>query len=233
MQPDLLPLVSAIIPVYNGAAFLAEAIESILAQTYPKHEIIVVDDGSSDRTREIAQSYPVIRYLHQAHAGTAAARNRGVENAKGLYLAFLDADDLWMPDKLALQVAAFQADPTLEMVSGHVEQFVNPGQEQAYSASALPIPGYSTIAILIKRSALGSVGRFLEEHETAETIGWFSSLIDRDQRVLVLPEVVAKRRIHGANSSLRNQAEKNRSMIRILKKSIERKRAIQRDKKNG
>jgi glycosyltransferase involved in cell wall biosynthesis len=224
-QPELAPRVSVIIPVFNGEQFLAEAIESVLAQSYASHEVIVVDDGSTDRTPQIAQSYASVKYVRQANSGTAAARNRGIEMARGEYLAFLDADDVWMADKLALQMAAFEADPSLEVVSGYVEQFIEAGQEDRYSVPAAPTAGYSTIAILMRRGVMDSVGLFHEEAVTGETINWFARFIDKQPRLLMLPQIVARRRIHGNNAGIRNQKEKQHNMIRTLKSSIERKRA--------
>jgi len=225
MKPDLEPFVSVIVPAYNAENFLGEAIESILAQTYQSYEIIVVDDGSKDRTREIVSLYPSVIYVYQTNAGTAAARNRGVEVARGEYLSFLDADDLWMPDKLQLQMAAFLADKNLEVVSGYVEQFVEPGQTQKYNYYPKPIPGYSSIAILIKQNVFKEIGLFHEDLLYAEIVSWFADLIDRKQKIMMLPDVVARRRIHGENSGLKDPIEKNREIIRILKNSIDRKRA--------
>lgn len=99
------PTVSVIIPVYNGERFLAEAIRSALDQTLSPAEIIVIDDGSTDASAEVARGFgPPVRVLAQANLGPAAARNLGVAHAAGDLLAFLDADDLWMPEKLAYQV---------------------------------------------------------------------------------------------------------------------------------
>jgi glycosyltransferase involved in cell wall biosynthesis len=219
------PLVSVVIPVYNGARFLAEAIESVLAQTYRTFEVVVVDDGSTDSTPDIARGYTSVRYVRRAHEGTAAARNHGVRNSTGEFLAFLDADDLWMPDKLRLQMQAFEADPGLEIVSGLVEQFVTPDLEGRYSIPAAPQEGYSTIAMVIRRRVLEDLGGFEKETLTAETIAWFVQLADRKISMRILPDVVARRRIHGDNATLRNREEKHRNMMQILRSSIERKRA--------
>ena len=101
-------LVSVITPCYNGAAYVSQTIESVLSQTYPHWEMIVVDDGSKDSSAEIVRSYaekdPRIILLQQENAGSAAARNNGIRNAKGRYLALLDADDLWEPDFLEEQI---------------------------------------------------------------------------------------------------------------------------------
>ena len=111
------PRVSVIIPVYQGDRFLAEAVESVLNQTYTHCEIIVIDDGSTDNSREVLEPYvDKIRYVFQENQGVAAARNYGIKIAKGELIAFLDQDDLWWPDKLALQVACFDAQPELGIV---------------------------------------------------------------------------------------------------------------------
>src|SRR6476619_4299573 len=98
------PLVSVIIPVYNGARYLRAALESVFAQSYCNFEVIVVDDGSVDDSGVIAQSFPEVRYINQTNQGVAAARNHGIEVARGEYFAFLDQDDLWTPEKLKLQI---------------------------------------------------------------------------------------------------------------------------------
>src|SRR6476660_1471039 len=107
------PLVSVIIPVYNGTCYLRAALESVFAQTYRPFEVIVVDDGSLDDSGVIAQSFDDVRYIHQENQGVAAARNNGIEVARGEFLAFLDQDDLWTPEKLKLQMGHLLSDPEL------------------------------------------------------------------------------------------------------------------------
>ncbi len=117
------PSISVVIPVFNGEKFLHQAISSALQQTYPPHEIIVVDDGSSDATGQIAASFgSSIRFLKQVNQGPSAARNLGTQASTGNWIAFLDADDLWFPDKLAMQVAALEAHPDAGLLyTGRVE----------------------------------------------------------------------------------------------------------------
>jgi len=116
--------VSVIIPVYNGEFYLAEALESVLSQSFPPSEIVVVDDGSTDCSPATAKRYDSeIRYLYQKNMGTAVARNRGIKEARGNFFAFLDQDDVWEPQKLEMQVNAFQNDSGLDIVFGHVQQF--------------------------------------------------------------------------------------------------------------
>jgi glycosyltransferase involved in cell wall biosynthesis len=109
--------VSAVIPCYNYGRYLARAIDSILAQTYPVSEIIVVDDGSTDNTREVALSYADrVRYIFQQNRGPSAARNRGIRAASGEWIAILDADDWWMPEKTELQLATARSEPKVVLV---------------------------------------------------------------------------------------------------------------------
>src|SRR4026207_1616410 len=121
------PLVSVIIPVYNYDRYLGEAIESVLSQTYQQLEVIVVDDGSTDQSGEVARSFDGrgVRYCQQVHAGIGPARNKGVELAQGDYIAFLDADDRWPLEKLERQLRAFESDPELEMCFGQALQLQN------------------------------------------------------------------------------------------------------------
>jgi glycosyltransferase involved in cell wall biosynthesis len=92
--------ITAAIPVYNGEAFLADAIESVLAQTFRPSEVLVIDDGSTDGSADVARRYPEVRYVHQENRGDAGARNAAIEHAQGDHIAFLDADDVWKPRKL-------------------------------------------------------------------------------------------------------------------------------------
>ena len=118
IQPqNELPLISAVIPVYNGEAFVADAIRSVLAQTYPRVECVVVDDGSHDRTAEVIRSFgDVVRYLWKPTGGVASARNAGVSAARGEYVAFVDADDTWLPEKLDRQMGLLRERPDCGLI---------------------------------------------------------------------------------------------------------------------
>jgi glycosyltransferase involved in cell wall biosynthesis len=111
--------ISVVVPVFNGAPFLAGALASVATQGCRPREVIVIDDGSTDGSHAIAEAWgPPMRVFRQANAGPAAARNRGIEQATGRYLAFLDADDLWPRDKLARQLAVLETRPELDMILG-------------------------------------------------------------------------------------------------------------------
>jgi glycosyltransferase involved in cell wall biosynthesis len=116
-------LVSVIIPCYNHGRYLSKAIESVLAQTYNHFEIIVVDDGSVDNTKEVAQSYKEVTYVHQDNKGISATRNTGIDNSSGKYIVFLDADDWLLPDALKINLKYIESDPKLAFVSGGFQFF--------------------------------------------------------------------------------------------------------------
>lgn len=123
MKPDNRPKVSVVIPAYNALAFLPQAVESVLAQTFSNFEVIAVNDGSSDQTGRWLSKLtdPRVRYISQANLGQSSARNTGIANTSGEYIAFLDADDLWAPDKLERQVAYLDANPDIGLVHSSVE----------------------------------------------------------------------------------------------------------------
>src|SRR5262245_14569920 len=118
------PLISCIVPVFNGERYVAEALDSILAQTYGPIEVVVIDDRSTDGTRRLVTFYAEqVRYLWQPNSGPPRARNFGLSVAKGEFIAFLDADDLWQPKKLSLQMACFRERPELDFCVTHCQVF--------------------------------------------------------------------------------------------------------------
>ena len=130
---EIRPLVSVIIPCYNQGQYLAEAIRSALRQRWTSIEIIVVDDGSTDHTRSVALSFPDVRYYYQPNAGLAAARNNGIAHCRGLYLVFLDADDILYPDAVEVNVQWLMQHPECAFVSGghdKVDEWLSPLPEQ-------------------------------------------------------------------------------------------------------
>ena len=118
--------VSVVLPVYNRAHYVAEAIESVLGQTLPPDELIVVDDGSTDDSVAVVERFarPGLRVLRQPNGGIGSARNAGLRAVTGELVAFIDSDDLWERDKLALQVEAMRASDDVQLVFGHLVEFV-------------------------------------------------------------------------------------------------------------
>lgn len=225
--------ISVIIPVYNCDRYLAEAIDSVLAQTYPASEIIVIDDGSIDDSPAVAQSYGArVRYQYQPQQGAGAARNHGVELATGDLLAFLDADDLWTPDKLALQVKALTLEPSLEAVFGQVQQFHCPhlsqeAKDQIYCPSQM-MAGYSPSAMLIRRASFLRVGWFETHLQIGEFVSWYTRASELGIQTQLLPDLIAFRRLHQTNIS-RQRRQARTDFARLLKASIDRRKLSARE----
>jgi glycosyltransferase involved in cell wall biosynthesis len=228
VTPDHPSLVSAIIPVYNGERYLADAIESVLAQEYRPLELIVIDDGSSDGSAAVARRFAQVRYHYQPNGGIGAARNRGLELAQGAFIAFLDADDVWTPQKLAVQLQAFADDPEVDIVSGHVLQFPSPELDEPairkIRCPSEPLPGHAFGAMLIKRGAFRRVGPVTMDHEKAECVDWCLRAKDLGLRLGMLPGVVLRRRLHDANHGI-NHRQAVTDYAHALKASLDRRRA--------
>jgi len=221
-------LITAIIPVYNGERYLAEAIESVAAQTYRPIEIVVVDDGSTDGSARVAQRFESVRYCRQLHGGIGSARNRGVALAQGGVFAFLDADDLWEKDKLGLQMAAFDEDAEIDVVFGHVRQFISPELDEyvkkgIYCPDKL-MPGYIPSAVMIRRDAFNRVGPFETIMRVGEFASWYLRAAEMGLRMLMLQDLVAWRRLHKTNTGI-HQRQALTDYVRILKASLDRRRA--------
>jgi glycosyltransferase involved in cell wall biosynthesis len=222
--------ISIIIPVYNGERYLAEAIESILAQTYQPVEVIVVDDGSTDKSASIARQFgPPVRCFAQANAGIGAARNHGVELAQGIFLAFLDADDLWMKDKLTLQMAALQANSGLEAVFGHVRQFYSPEVNEDFRRKVRCddnlIPGNLPAIMLITRQAFNRIGWFETNWKIGGDVSWILHAREKGLRSCMLPDLIYLRRIHPNNNGI-TQRQFIQQRIHILKNALDRRRQV-------
>lgn len=225
MPPE--SLVSVVIPVHDAAPYIAEAIESVLAQTHSELELIVVDDGSEDDSAEIARGFePAARVVEMEWGGEARARNRGVELSTGAYLGFLDADDRWLPDKLQLQLAAL-ADPEVEIAFGHMRQFRSPelGPEVgAFAGEGETLPCVMSGGMLVSRADFDRVGPFAD-FRIASTMDWLMRARDLGLRERMLPEVVLHRRLHPRGHTVRDR-EHFGDYARILKASLDRKREM-------
>jgi glycosyltransferase involved in cell wall biosynthesis len=223
------PLISVMIGVYNAEPYLAEAIESVLAQDYEPLELIVVDDGSNDGSAEVARSFSQVNYHFQENAGNGAARNRAVEAATGDLFAFVDADDRFTPGKLTLQKAALDADPGLDMVFGHVREFLSPELDEA-TRSALrppapePMPWTAPNLMLIRRESFQRVGPFSTTFRVGVTVDWFARASEAGLRYTVLPEVVLERRLHTQNNGLRERSARSQ-YLDVIRAAMERRRA--------
>jgi len=221
--------VSVIIPTFNEADYLSEAIRSALHQTHAPLEIIVVDDGSTDQTPSVAASFgDAIRYDRQPHCGLSATLNRGVQLAQGDLFAFLDHDDVWVPDKLQKQAAVLQENPEIDMVFGYSRFFASPDLA-ADAARRLvipdkPQPGALKSAMLIRRISFFKVGLFDTNLRVGDFIDWYSRAADAGLKAYFLPEVLFSRRVHGRNMTLVDRSSQG-DYVRIVKAALDRRRA--------
>ena len=211
--------VSCVIPVYNGADYLPEALASVLEQTCPPMEIVVVNDGSTDHTAGVLAEYRShVTVVQQRNLGPAAARNSGIRLCCGELIGFLDADDTWVADKLEQQVAAFESDPQLDVCTGLSQNFwiaelEEEAQRMADSAMAGPQPGVST-AMMVRKSAFDRVGLFDPSLRRMDTTEWFVRARDAGLRFQDFKAVLVRRRLHRHNIS--RQAPDPSEMFAIL-----------------
>ncbi|MHB8240383.1 MAG: glycosyltransferase family 2 protein [Solirubrobacteraceae bacterium] len=219
------PLVSVVIPVHGGERFIAEALDSVAAQSHTPVETIVVDDGSPDASAQLASGRPGVRVLRQAHRGVAAARNAGVAGARGELIAFLDQDDLWQPSKLALQVALLSARPEIDIALTHVEMVLHEGTPRPpwMTWETDVQPGYLPSAWLVRRAAFERVGGFDSQYQVACDADWLARAKDCGLQSEMLAEALVRWRIHGANGSY-DQATMRRETFRMLRANAERRR---------
>ena len=222
-------LVSVLVPVYNGEAYLGEAIESVLGQTHRAVELVVVDDGSEDGSAAVARSYgAAVRYSWQANAGTSAAINHAVELSTGDYLTILGADDRCMPEALDRLLGAFARDPELDVVFGHVHEFLDPGLDPEVRDRLRPpadrILGRLPNTMLVTREAFFRIRPFSVDYALGEGLDWFARATEAGLKSTALEEVLWERRLHGRNLGLR-EAGRATDYPRLLKAALDRRRA--------
>ena len=216
-------LVSVVIAAYNEAPFLDEALRSVLAQTYAPIEVIVVDDGSTDGTADVAAAHPV-EVIRRPHLGPAAARNVGLRRAQGEYWTVFDGDDRMPPDRIERQVAHLAAHPGCDVVLGLTEAFVSPGQPRPPHYNPIwdhgPFPGHPGTT-LARRAALERVGLLDERRILGDDVDWQARAKDAGLRTDHVDAVCLHYRIHGANLS-RDTAGNRQAMLSLLRDSVRR-----------
>jgi glycosyltransferase involved in cell wall biosynthesis len=225
-----------VMPAYNAAAFIAEAIESVLAQTYRDFNLIVVNDGSTDDTLEIVQKYASrdrrVKMYTQANAGTAPTLNRGIDIADGEWIFLMHADDRMRPNRLERQLAFIQEHPELTVVSSLVRHIDSKGRVIGKDNSKLITPesvekvvsaneliGISHPAVAFRKSAVLAVGGYRQAFWPAEDTDLWNRLAEKGYKILVQPEYLLDYRMHGNSASI-SRARLTRTKARWLKECM-------------
>ncbi len=222
------PLISVIIPVYNREKYLVEAIESVLRQTWKNVELVVIDDGSTDNTADTALAFEgKINYYYQKNRGLGAARNAGIGHASGDLIAFLDSDDLWLPEKLEKQMDALKQNPKVTMAFTMIEQFISPELSQErrsqLQGDGKIVGGYLASSLLIWKEALKPACLFPTHIQIGEFIAWYAKAQDEGFTSLLVNEILVKRRIHNDNMGIQLK-DQRREYLHVVKEIVERRK---------
>ncbi len=216
--------VSVIVPAYNAALYLAEALTSLQSQSTKPFEIIVVDDGSIDDSAAIAQSFAGVRLIQQPNSGPAAARNTGINVAQGTVIGFLDADDLWPPDKLQIQLSVLKANSEAEIVVGQVQLWrLIDATSRRFEPFSEPWTSVNVGSALIRRSVFDRVGRFDSGLRHSEDVDWFVRVREQGIKLVTHPEISLLYRIHDTNLTS-DKAARDRYLLAAVKRSLDRRR---------
>ena len=234
--------ISAIIPVYNGRAFIRSTMESVWNQTLPPSEIVLVDDGSVDGSiqllQELAEESPIpCTIFQQANKGPASSRNLAVRHSTGSIIAFLDQDDIWHPEYLATQVQRISLTPYESYSICHFNYFVDAGYLQRHGEIPAwvrpefltrPQPGYLPSCMVMYKDVFLKVGNFDESLRSGYDTDWIVRAIDSGVELDINTEVLVDRRIHSENQTS-NVAALHKDAIRMVHKMILRRRALSTD----
>ena len=221
--------ISVVLPVFNGERFLAETLDSLRRQTLPAAEVIAVNDGSTDGSAALLAAYPEIHVATQVNAGCAVARNRGAALARHETIAFLDQDDVWLPDRLAKGAACLAADAGLGFVVCATENFLTRGLHRApdwLDPRMLDVPqhGFGTCALMVRRATYRAVGPFDPSKVPIDDTDWLVRALDAGVRYTHLNDVLVRRRIHQSNltGTMRGTPAHATAMAQILHASLKR-----------
>lgn len=211
--------ISVVIPVYNGARFLADTVACVRSQQVPV-EIIAVDDGSTDSTADVAAGLGIV-CIRQENAGPAAARNRGIGEASGEYIAFLDVDDMWTPGALSALCAALRQNPHADVAHGCMQW----AQVDSGTWNTIDAPRKSTQvgSMLFRRSVFSKVGLFNETLRFSEDTDWYMRATDSGVQITAIRDVVLLYRLH-EYSATHGRTAGDMDILRVVRASLERRR---------
>ncbi len=217
---------AVIIPAYNAARTLQEAIESVLVQTVPASDILVIDDGSTDDTAHIAASYcGTVRVIRQDNAGAAAATTAGLRNASAPFVAGLDADDLWLPEKAERQLERFARGPHVDGLFCRLRRFRHGSDDRSGGAVS---DGLSRSAMMLRTSAVAAIGPVVDPggaRGRGEMIDWLQRGRELGLVFETLPEVLGLRRILPGSLSYGYDTTADRGYLEAVRASLARRRA--------
>ncbi|MFN7999124.1 MAG: glycosyltransferase family A protein [Bryobacteraceae bacterium] len=220
-------LISVIVPAYNAARFLPEAIASIRAQNWEPLEILLVDDGSTDETATVAAALEGVRVFRKPNGGAASARNFGLKEARGEWISFLDADDLWPPDKLSCLGPRLEADPSLDVVTGRIQYVPMDGALWLDYRFERPDNTVSHIhlgAALYRRRAFERIGGFDESLRVGDDQDWFLRAREAGLGILIVGDITLHYRLHDSNMT-RGATAQAFEFTEVLRRSLQRRRA--------
>jgi len=222
------PLVTIIMPAWNRARYIREALDSLLEDTWSPKEIIVVDDGSTDETAAIVNSFPQVRYIYQEHQGVSVARNTALENATGEYVTFLDSDDIWVPGRIAFSINFFEDNPELDYILAKQELFLEKGcvVPEGFRPSRFGNPEQSegTPVLMARRACFDRIGKFNPLFRKCEDLEWVARASDEGLKMARIPLVAVKVRIHDRNTTYLDKTDHNSLVFKIIRDSIHRKK---------
>lgn len=226
------PLVSVIIPTYNRAHLLRDAIESVRAQDYAAIELIVIDDGSTDATSQLVRSLDdgQLSYHHQANQGAPAARNAGIRASAGSYIAFLDSDDTWPREKLTTQIEYHLSHPEVDYSVTLIRNVLPPDcPRPAWVRPELldrDFVGMLPGSLVARRCAFDRIGYFDERIRIGDDADWFFRARDANVPMAIIPQTLLYRRIHADNLCAQSEAATS-SLLSVVRSSLNRRRAAE------
>jgi len=221
------PLVTCIIPVFNGEKYIEAAIESVLNQTYKNIEIIIVDDGSTDNTLNLIEKFNGnVKYIRQSNSGSGVARNLGISKASGDFIGFLDSDDMWDKNKILLQLECFDNNLEIEACLCNIK-LINEKETGILDDEYVIVTPYTVCSILIKTYALKKVRLFNANLKFGEDTDWFMRIRKLEIPVKILKDTLVYARLHKDNltnsfnvrsreeifSKIKNELDKRRNKI--------------------